>query len=271
MDKSAIEQIQQTQTAAILNNALKTHGPVLIAPENFKLVDLERNAEFRNRFRGTMSTDSVSDFIAYLSEYDGDLFTETFINSDNMAATCIHNIGTIEEPGHCDHRSILTLQKTAAYRALLQIANQRREQQDLSDYLEDWAPIITCANSEGEKISHSIAVNAVRTITIARARELSNSIGDFENSTSAIEKVEAKNKNSLPAFITLTLKPYADLQERSITLRCSILTSSDKPVFTLRIVKQEELDEQLVNEFKTLIQTKVKPLNTSVFIGSFSA
>jgi uncharacterized protein YfdQ (DUF2303 family) len=271
MDKSAIEQIQQTQTVDILNSFLKTDGPSIVLPDNFSVVDLEQYAEQRNRFRGTMKTESVNDFITYLSEYDNsELASETYIDGDNMRATCLHNIGTTAAPGHCDHKSILGLQKTAAYNALLAIAGSRYDQKDLSDYLEDWASIIQCTNSEGENLSHAIAVNAVRGITIARARELSSNIGDFENSASAIEKVEAKNKNTLPAFITLTLKPYADLQERSITLRCSLLTSSDKPVFILRIIKQEELDEQLVNEFKTLIQTKVKPLNTSVFIGSFS-
>jgi uncharacterized protein YfdQ (DUF2303 family) len=272
MDKSAIEQIQQAQTADLLNGFLKTHGPSIALPSNFEVVDLEQYAATRNRFRGTMKTDSVSDFVSYLSDYDDDsAASETFISTCEMSATCIHNIGSHESPGHCDHKSILKLQKTAGYSALLNISSHKRDQQDLSDYLEDWATIISCANSDGEKISHSIAVNAVRTITIARAREISSNIGNFESSASAIEKVEAKNKNNLPAFITLTLKPYADLQERSITLRCSILTGSDKPVFTLRIVKQEELDEQLVNEFKQLIQNKVKPLNTSVFIGSFAA
>lgn len=271
MDKSAIEQIQQTATSEVLNGFLKTDGPAIVVPNNYDVVDLEKYANCRNRFRGTMHTESVSDFVSYLSDYDfTDIGSETFINADAMAATCIHNIGITDSPGHCDHQSILTLKKTAAYKALINISERRRDQQDVSDYLEDWADFIRVKNTEGEDISKTIAINAVRTITIARARELNSSIGDFENSASAIEKVEAKNKNTLPAYIQVTLKPYADLQERTIILRCALLTSSDTPVFTLRIVKSEELDEQLVNEFKKLITDKVKPLNTTVFIGSFT-
>jgi uncharacterized protein YfdQ (DUF2303 family) len=272
MDKSAIEQIQQSSTADLLNGFLKTDGPAIVLPDNFNVVDLEKYAPARNRFRGKMHTSSIPDFISYLSSNDlgKGQGSETYINPDNMSATCIHNLYSDSEPGHCDHTSKVTLETTAAYRALLKIAG-RVDQQGLSDYLEDWSNIIATANSDGETVSHSIAVNAVRTITIARAREINSSIGDFESSASAIEKVEARNKNNLPAFIHVTLKPYNDLQEQVITLRCSMLTGSDTPLFALRIIKEEELNESLVNEFKKIIQDKVKPMNTDVYIGSFTA
>jgi uncharacterized protein YfdQ (DUF2303 family) len=274
MDKSAIEQIQQTFTAQLLNDVLKTDGPAIVVPDNFKVVNLEMYAAFRNRFRGKMRTSSIPDFISYLSSYDqGEgQGSETYIDADNMAATCIHDLYIEGEPGHCDHTSKVTLEKTAAYRALCSIEQQRRvSQQDLSDYLEDWSNIITTSNSDDETVANSIAISAVRTITVARAREINSSIGNFENSASVIEKTEAKNKNNLPAFVHVTLNPYNDLKEQVITLRCSLLTSGDEPVFSLRIIKVEELNESLVNEFKKIIQDKVKPLNTDVYIGSFTS
>jgi len=270
MDKTAIEQIQLTQVATVLNDRLQTMGPTLIAPSSFEIHDLEALAPCRNRFRGTMRTASVADFISYLSDHDDDnQSSDTFIDGECMSANCIHNIGDRHDPGHCDHKTMLNLEKTAAYKAVLDIKSRRAEQITLSNFLEDWDQIISCANSNGEKLQNSIVVNAVRTITIATAREINNTIGDFENSASAIEKVEARNANNLPAYIHVTLKPYADLQERTISLRCSLLTGGSEPVFSLRIIKEEELDEELVNEFKNLIQEKVKPLNTNVYIGRF--
>ncbi|WP_438863793.1 DUF2303 family protein [Neptunicella sp.] len=285
LDKDAILELQKAATAQEATRALvesyqsgvqqDSEVPAAVAlPDNFKLVDIEQYLPTRTRFRGNYKTLDIQSF----AEYCGDnakesvpTATQIFINEKAMQATAIFNIGDIGTPGHCDHTSQLELPKSAAYKTLLDTVNSRIDQQSFSDWLEDWGGNISVIGLSGETMPLALAVNAVRKISVERAREIESTVGQFENSASVSERVAAKNKDDLPAYITFTCSPYHGLIERQIKVRVSLLTSRDDPAFTLRIIAAEELDEQIANEFKELVITKTKALKCSVYLGKFAA
>ncbi|NOM01335.1 DUF2303 family protein, partial [Klebsiella pneumoniae] len=67
LSKEALELIQENTIAAV-GRDLPALGPVVVVPQNFNVVDLERYQEGRNRFRGTYSTHSLADYSAYIVE-----------------------------------------------------------------------------------------------------------------------------------------------------------------------------------------------------------
>lgn len=278
MDKSAIEQIQQAQTAKGLNDVLSAEGlnaAVIAAPESFKILSLERHLPYRLRFRGQYNTDNLKGFIAYTAQgvekSTDNGPAKVFVNGQAMCARAVLNIGSDESPGHCDHTATLTLPQSAAYKALLNYADNPLNQLQLSNFIEDWGDIMGITDVSGEVISPAVAASEARSVTIERAREINSSVGDFENSASAFERVGAKNKATLPAWINFTCTPYLGLQERTFKVRVSLLTGDDKPRFKLRIVGLEQMQEQLTDEFQAVLNKALKSANCELFAGEFSA
>ena len=70
-----------------------------------------------------------------------------------------------------------------------------------------------------------------------------------------MEREAAKNKKDLPAYINFTCVPYAGLSEITFKIRVSMLTGADRIGFTLRVVGEEEHDEQIADEFKKKISS----------------
>lgn len=273
MDKSAIEQIQQTNTADVLNGFAKTETPILMVPESFKVVDLEKYQTHLSMFRGCFDTNSINDFIKYTGEYSERYEdvgqAELFIDDENVSAKAIFDLGTILHPLHRKHTAVLKLKKTSAYSAMLSFVNHRNTQIQLSDILEDWATNIQVLDEQGAPLNLNVAITGVRKITISRARELQSEVGDFSNSASVSERIEATQREKLPAKILFTCKPYSDLKEREFVIRIALLTSSDEPTFSLRQVGAEEQQEDIINEFRELLETRTKTLPVTVYRGDF--
>ena len=277
MDKSAIEQIQQSSTSSGINELLKERAlnNVVVTPDNFEIQDLEPYQEYKNRFCGTFRTGSVEDFVSYTEAYSkvySELVegcAEIFVDDSSMKAQTIFDIGTISSPLHQSHKALLALNKTSAYSALLDLVQRPKGQMELSDFIEDWSSNIQMFDESGTALNTNVAITGVRKITIAKAREMQSEVGDFSNSASVSERIEATQRDHLPAKIVFSCRPYNDLQEREFLVRIALLTSGDQPRFALRILGQEEQQEQIIEEFKELIVAKTTDLPVTVYRGTF--
>src|SRR5690606_12203445 len=165
----AWNQITATHAAAT-GRELATHTPAIMVPENYAVEHLERLQKGRSRFRGSMTTDSLPDFCAYVvrraggdpSEYGAD----GFIDAGSMSCKVFFNLGNEAAPGHADDIAKLTLKPTAAYSAMRAIAGQRLSQTQLAEWMEDWAANLRVVGAQGEDIPVGVAVQKIRTITI---------------------------------------------------------------------------------------------------------
>lgn len=283
-DRDTLLELQKSELNKQLNAQLadttcliqEREAPAMMVPDNFSLLNFENQLQNRTRFRGSFTTEDIKSFVAYVSEYVGEetpLYpnAQVFIDGEDMKAAAVLNIGDLTVPGHCDHKATLSIPKTAAYKALISACGGRSGQQDLSDFIEDWKDRITVDGISGEQMNLSVAINAVRTVTVERVREIESSIDQFENSASVTEREAAKNKKDLPAYINFTCVPYAGLSEVTFRIRVSMLTGDARIAFTLRIVGEEEHNEQISEEFKEKISDNLNELPVEVFIGGFRA
>lgn len=272
MEKSAIVHLQQTANIKdIFENfdqatSEKSHT---LVPEDFHILDLEKFMPFRRNYRCGFSTDSVNDYIAYVKEFDS-ASSKCFIYGPEMQAKTILDLGTALKPEHQEHRAMLMLKRTASYSAMLSTAERNLSQKALSDWLEDWKDVINVVDQNGQEMNAVFAASAVRDLTIERARESKSQVGDFSENMSELERMNATSSVALPSEILFMCKPYADLKERVYKLRLSILTGDSKPTLVLRIVQKEQIDEEVVEEFKALIVDKLKAekCKTKSYIGS---
>lgn len=267
MEAKAIQLIQET---AVLAHAkvLDTFMPAVALPASVNITSLEKFQQARSRFRGVLTTDSLNDFSEYvLAQADGN--TSGFVDSEDMTCSVFFNLGDQDTPGHGDFRATLTLKKTAAFIALERAADSQHRQKELSDFIEDWAPNLSALDPEGKNIDLRRAAGAIRSITIEQARKSEHVVGDMNASRSAMEQIEAKSADGLPAELLFRVIPYEGLQARTIQLRVAVLTGGSEPILRLRWIGEAQLREDLAQEFKQVVAQEVGGA-TTLTIGSFT-
>jgi uncharacterized protein YfdQ (DUF2303 family) len=271
----AIKHIQQSQTAVAVQGAVDKstlQSQLVAVPADFTLVSLEKHQEHRDRFRGEMNTSSIAEFIDYVKDH-GETNQQCFINEDNMAAVNIFNFGSIHKPGHCDDRAIVTLKRTAEYKALCQINGETVSQKTAAEFLEDWDTFITCIDEQGEVIAPAKAIAAVRRITIEANRKSESEQSNFRTEKSALESMSVDTNAGLPATVRFKCVPYAGLQEYEFDLRFGVLTSSEVPKIVMRIKRFETYPEQFALEFSALLKAGFDNYEKApaISIGTFKA
>lgn len=268
---SLLDHIQDNITRLEFNKtAFTAKLDVAALPEDTKVLQLEQFKPLRNRFRGMFATVSVEDFVNYTSA-KADHGAECFVDPEAMTAAAVLNLGDIGAPGHADNRAKMTLKTTAAFDALKKLDGSLRTQQQLAEWLEDWRDNVQGLTSEGVELTATKVIAAIRRITIKAAGTVDHTEGQLSTSRSALEQVEASSNNEpLPSFIQFTCIPYQDLAERSFTLRLSLRADDEKPVLSLRIIRPEQHEEEMAEEFAALLQEKFGD-TLPVTIGVFSA
>ena len=270
MDKSAIEQIQASEALVIANNELaKQSVPgLLISNDNQGLVDLERFMPVKRHFSLGFSTRIIEEFERYILE-NANADSGIFINDERLTAQCIIDLGAADKPLHKMHTSELTLKRTACFSAMKRIDGTRIAQKDAAEFIEDWKEEIhSITTQSGEAMTLGQAAAAMRNVTIEQAREVNSKVDDFGYQASAQERLEAKNKDKLPAFLTFAVVPYHGLKLRHIVFRLGISTSSDTPAISFKMMGAEALEEELAREFKELLELGLKDSAATISIGT---
>ncbi len=269
LDKSAIEFIQNTAVSRV---AVESDTPAILVPNGMALESTEHLQGARSRFRGCMSTPVVGDFLAYVSAQAA---SSCFIDIDEMSAKTIFNLGDDDNPGHGDHKAILTLRKTPDFSEVLRVDGLRMRQKVMAEWLEDWhenlVPI-SPHDDDDEEVAIKSAVNSIRRVTIDAARGENHAVDDFKSERTTMEEIEAPRKTgTLPAGFMFSCRPYLELERRSFYLRMSLLAGEGEgaPVFVLRIVW---LDNHLVamgEEFSSLLEEQMSGLQVNIYVGNF--
>lgn len=269
LNKEAIQHIE-AQALAAASTTITTSGHQLaVVPEAVTLRSLEPFQANRDRFRGALKTHSLRDFAGYVKGHVHDAIEgHGFVDQDNMAATVVFNLGNDVTPGHGDDTATLTLKPTAAYSAVQAIIGRKLGQQELAEWMEDWAPHIQAVNGDAA-LNIVQAINGIRKMTIKATSQRDSAVGDFSASRSAMDEIEAKSLDVLATALQFTTVPFEGLKPATITLRLSVLTGSDTPVLKLRWVGEETQREEFAREFKAVLEQEVAA-HVPLTIGTFS-
>ena len=272
-DKETLTALQEAhairEANASLATSTQTHESVAL-PSDYKLHDLEQYLPNRRRARGTMNTEDLDSFSEYFV-YHAQNGATVFVDKETMKAIGVLNLGnSVDAPGHADNKAVLTLKSLVTYDALRKVATgQAQTQQAVAEWMEDWQDLIKCYH-DGEIITTSKGIAAVRAITIEAARNVESEEGQLSASKSTFESVKASSKHTLPTHIYFECFPYMGLQERTFVLRLGILTTGDKTSIVLRPVKMEEHQQDMANEFAGIVTESLKTSGYPVLIGSYA-
>jgi uncharacterized protein YfdQ (DUF2303 family) len=274
MEQQAVKQIADLAIAAqgTMPVQVDTGASIAILPEGFKLHSTEKFNAQRDRYRGSYCTSAIPSFAEYI-EYRNNGANEnvqTFISTNNgLSARTFINLGDETEPGHGDDTATLTLEKKAEFLRVEQINGSRLRQQQLIDFVDDWADFLTVYNESGE-VDLDKAIRALRKVKITKGSELDSQVRDFGHQVSAMEKLEATGVDeNLPHFFLLNTDCYHGLNPREVKLSLRISANNDDaPGFVLRIVGKEALNEALAAEFKDILTDRLDGQG-QIFQGAF--
>lgn len=267
MEAAAIKRIEELVASS------QTIDPrmdvVAVLPGDAKLASLEPFMEIPLRMRQSFSTARIPDFVAYVKGSETDT-TAVYVAPDGSTAKAIIDHGTQSEPDWGSHTAVLNLEKTRAYAALETLCAKSRSQQDLIDYLEDWAKdgVVECLVN-GNTVAASLAIAAVRKVEIKASASATHEQGDFNVSRSAIEEMDVRGATEkMPTHIVLMSPIYFGTEFRDIYCRIGITGDEGKPQFRLRIMKLESIQEEVAKEVETTLHAQLAGLR--VFVGSVS-
>lgn len=254
-NKEAIQELSQAvgidQGAMAIAAALSSTKGAVALPVGFKIHDLESHMDTRRRERGEMRTSDIDAFVGYATSRAQQGAT-MFVDADHMSAEAVLNLGTGEQPGHCDNTAILTLRKTAEFIALEQTATGRAtSQQAMVEFFEDWISNVEFYGDEdgGQVLKPGAALGALRKLTIDTARKVESTENNLSASVSAFESVKASAETPIPTTIYFHCTPYLGLERRTFVLRLSVLTTNDKPTLSLRIRNMGLHQDEMAAEF----------------------
>lgn len=269
LSKDAIQHIE-AQALVASGKILEIPGAsVAVVPESAVLQSLELFQAARNRFRGKMTTTALRDFAEYVNRHhSAEAGPACFVDQDEMSAMVIFNLGSVEKAGHGDDVAALNLKPTAAFASLRAVIGRAMSQQQLAEWLEDWAPHIQALAGE-QQLPIAAAITGIRKMTIKAVSQRDSTVGDLSAARSAMDEIEARSQETLPTAFQFTVVPYEGLQPALIPLRLSVITSGDAPVLKLRWVGEEAQREGFATEFKGVLASSISS-NVPVTIGAFS-
>jgi len=268
MDASAINELQKAAIAEILNK-VETNTPCVIAPNDFKVIDLEHLQNGRSYFRGTFHTESVKSLEEYCAQYSMD--AECYVSREKMSAEVIFDIGDTVDPGHCKHKAKIALRKTADFKELLNLNGNKIGQQGLAEFLEDYREqIVAHKDGEDETMDIRKALASIRNLKITASVDDEHTTEDFSASSSRMASVKATATHGNVAGFSFICTPYHELEEYTFYVRLSLLTGREKPEWIPRIIQLEKREQEMAEEFQSKVRAAADGQPIAVFLGEFN-
>lgn len=270
LDATAIEKLQESTTVKAIAASASFDRPAVAMPDNFKMVDLEKYQEFRNSYRGSFLTESIKSFGNYHSHHALD-DAECHVDQDSMSAQTIFDLGDHDEPRHCEHTATISLKKTADFKALLELNGRKIGQQALAEWLEDWRDQVSPYLENEDSMDIKKAIASIRNVKIKATAEANHEQSDFAASSSRMGTISAESAHGNVAGFQFTCKPYSELDDTTFTVRLSLLTGDDKPIWIPRIIQLEKRQQEMAEEFMDKLTTELDGQAVELFLGTFNS
>jgi uncharacterized protein YfdQ (DUF2303 family) len=272
MDSSAINAIRDLTAADRANASIYGDSnvsiPLVVVPENHKLLDLERYTDQPARFRGHFSTRQIQEFIEYINDKGGK-DTGIFVNPEDAEAKAIMNMGFTDAPLWGDHTASLLLKKQPEFAALLDQQNKRLTQQDFIDFAEDWQDHIIFVDDQDVQINSKAAINAIRRITVSATQNSESSVGNFSASQSSMDAIEVKAAGATPPYgFKFLFNPYESFQSRIFTCQLRAITDGKSVSLKYRIVGLDQHINSIGVEFKELLEKSITETGVGFYTGT---
>lgn len=245
--------------------------PAVALSNGYKLESLECFNKYKNQFEGNFRTHILNDFASYVDENNPkDDSLKLFISSEFMTAITYFDMGSVELPGHCLHSARLDLKKTPEYSEYLKITGKHGEslsQEELIEFLIDFPAPIDFFNQDNEPMDFKKALTALRTLSMEKLANKTQTVEHGLSERSALERVELAGRAEIPCYAIFSAAPYDGFSVFGFKTRLKITTKNEIR-FSLYRINEGSAEEAMAREFEAKIQEVITGIN--VYIGAFS-
>lgn len=226
--KEAIELLSQAEAIMAAADALnQPHCPKYVAlPRDLVVHDVESGRHTRTRARGRMKTGAVGDFARYVMLH-GESAT-VFVDHRRMRATAVLDMGTPDDPGHCDNTAVLKAERTESFAHMTRLAGTLRNTREIADFFSDWQDYMSFTDAAGVSIDPGAAIAAM-------------------------------DDEPTPMHASFTCAPYKGLLPRTFDLRVHAAGSTEGRSVVLTVAQKGEHLEDMRREFVGMVADHFTP------------
>lgn len=193
-------------------------GELYALPDGLSVHDLERFADYPLRKRGTVTVRDARSFSTYLGKHEVDGDTEIFADPGTFELVAVLDSHGRGLAGWREHRLVLGLAHTPAWKAWAKLDRQLLPQQQFAEHLEDrLVDVVRPSGADMLELAQTFHA------TKAAAFESSQRLSTGEVQLSYKEDVEAKagraGRLSIPETFDLALVPFEGAKAYKVTAR----------------------------------------------------
>lgn len=277
MDATAIEKIE---ALAMRSVSINTHDDCVIVPAGYQVISTDKFRDHRQYMAGTYKTENVVQYARYIADelnvIPADGKASVFINGSTYHATALLDYRvTGNEAGHHVHRATLAPPYTPEWLALQTLCADFIDQEAVVDWLEEWPHTLLLDDS----MSASALVSAFREVVVTRKTEATQHLEETARERSAMERVEAKNKNYTPKALVFRVQPFDAFEPREINVTVRTKVAADGSIrFRFRMLHAAAHAENIAMEFAgkvgDALHTAIKgdaSGRLAVYVGEFGS
>lgn len=274
MEAAVIDKIgalNETIARAITN---ATNDEALYLPPGVTLQHTEKFAGSPRFHRHHYQTERLADFVAYSKSAASDIgdlviSPAAYVKPDGSGAMAVFDHGNITDPQWGHHQAILKLKQAPAWQAAQIMASGTKTQQQVIDWLEDWAGLISAHLQDGTELEARRAITAMRRVKIEAKASSTSVEGDMSRQRSAMESIEASgDTDTLPAYFVLHSPLFVGTCMLEIVIRLGVREADGKPALALRIVGAERLAESTSTWVETQITEQLGQALSGIYVGT---
>jgi uncharacterized protein YfdQ (DUF2303 family) len=207
LDSTAIGEVADLATAATEPSELTLGGYyTVVAGGQLHQVDLtgDKHRDAPRRKTGRTIVRDVASFAAYWGKHQLDGSSEVYADRDALTVTAVLDAHSDVTPGWAEHRLVLQLQHTTAWRAWNEVSGREMDQETFANFLEDnRADIVRPAAAEMLEVAQSI--QAATKVDFTSAHRLVDGQRRIAYTETVESRAGAKGELAIPAEIELGL------------------------------------------------------------------
>lgn len=272
MEAAVIDKIGALTEAVGKAVNAETSGEALYLPPGATLARAEQFASQPRFHRHHYQTERLADFVAYAKaacSATPHINPTAYVQPDGSGAQVVFDHGHGDTPQWGHHQATLKLKPAPAWKAAQAIASTTRSQQQVIDWLEDWAGAVGAHAADGTDIEPRRAIAALRRVKIEAKASTVNVEGDMSRQRSALESIEASgDTDTLPAYFTLHSPLFVGTNPLEIVIRLGVRETDGKPALALRIVGAERLAEETSAWVEQQLTAHLGETLSGVYVGA---
>ncbi|KVW92632.1 DUF2303 family protein [Thiobacillus denitrificans] len=272
MEAAVIDKIGALTAEIAATITTGTVGEALYLPPGSTLQRAEQFAAQPRFHRHHYQTERLADFVAYAKAAANKASSAqptAYVQPNGSGAQAVFDHGDATAPQWGHHHATLKLKPAPAWQAAQLMACATRSQQQVIEWLEDWAGAISAHLTDGAEIESRRAITALRRVKIEAKASTTNVEGDMSRQRSALESIEASgDTDTLPAYFVLHSPLFVGTCMLQIVIRLGVREADGKPALALRIVGAERLAEETSTWVEKHLAEQMGEALAGVYVGT---